>query len=130
MENLPTTDSLELVGNRREGRGEVGADRAQHGNRGNRDESGNKDVLDRRGAILVLEELDHRRKNTGSSFRALTCPTCPRFLADPLNRIRRRSHWRVSLISGALYHSAQPYPRLCPANTSLSRPPRRRRSRA
>ena len=69
MENL-TDDGkpLQLVGDRRERRGEVGTDGAQHGNRGNRDEGGNKPVLDRRGAILVLEELDHSRKHTGSSF--------------------------------------------------------------
>ena len=71
MENL-TDDGkpLQLVGDRRERRGEVGAYRAQHGNRGNRDESGNKAVLDRRGPILVVEELDQSRKHPGSPLAA------------------------------------------------------------
>jgi hypothetical protein len=53
---------LQVVGDRREGRGEVGADSAQHGDRRDRDQGGNETVLDRRGTIRVSQKIDQSRK--------------------------------------------------------------------
>src|SRR5439155_19547807 len=59
--------SLQLAGDGGEGRGKVRADSGHDRHGGNRDQSGNQAVLNRRGAILVLEELGHSRKHAGSS---------------------------------------------------------------
>src|ERR1041384_5633337 len=70
-------EGLQLRGDRRKRRGQVGADRAEHSHGRNRDQSSDKAVLDRRRPILVLQELGENRKHTGSSIWPLTGANMP-----------------------------------------------------
>src|SRR5438046_9678044 len=56
---------LQLGGDGREGRGQIGADRTQHGDGGNCNQSSDKSILNRRSAVLILQKLGQSRKHNG-----------------------------------------------------------------
>src|SRR5437763_11146505 len=79
-------ESLQLRGDRRKRCSQVGADRAEHSHGRNRDQSGDKAILDRRRPILVLQELGENRKHGGGILCwLLTYPSRRIKISNPLN---------------------------------------------
>ena len=88
---LTSTGLLQVVGNRREGRVQLGADALHGSDRGNGDESGDKAILDRGRAAAVVHQFGKTLDHCDSPLAASAAQRpLPQYIAVSVENLRRQ----------------------------------------